>query len=260
MKYKLSGLGIISVVAYVIFNLSNGYLQKMDQATYGYEASPFMDNLMFWSMGVGLLAIIPSIEFMIKAYKKHYLKEEYRISTLSIILTVLSFGMPFFGYAFTSMGAKILFGSHEDYDQEIWGFIILSILTLGFIWLGFLIAIGPALFMYRRIVEGVFTTEETSGVEVVSLIIATLVTLGIMWIIIGFAVVYSKLFFQIAVNKTETAYVEYSNSLKVWAIVLGVITLGTVPLAAFTSYFTYELFLNNIDSTDIKRIRTKEAY
>lgn len=247
MKFKLTGLGIVSAVLYLLFSIYNSNQEMAELAAY-----PWGRSFAYLTSGLGVLSIIPSIEFMVKAFKKHYLKETYQISMLSIVLTVLSFGMPLFMYAFTSLGMKILFGSTEDHDVEVWGFVILSIFTLGFVWLIFLIAIGPALFVYRKATENIFTTEEASGLEVVSLILATLVTLGIIWPILGISLVYLRVYLIIAGNNTGYTNLEIPTSTKVWAIVIGILTVGVIPLVNFLQYFTYELFFNNIESREIE--------
>ncbi len=255
MKFKLSTLGIVSLILYVILNIwsstNTGYtaeqIAAFEALGYGMEFINRLERNAMWSAVLGLLAIIPSIEFFIKAFKKHARGEEYAVSTLSIILTVLSFGMPFFAYAFTSFIMKRAFNSNQEYTTEKWGFWVLSIFTLGLVWLGVLIVVGPALFVYRKITEGVYKLEDSTGLEMTSLIISTIFTLGFIWLFIGITIVFVRFFFVKAWNTSMAADVEVGTGTMVWFWILSILSIGTIPLGMFASYWTYEIFINNVE-------------
>ncbi len=255
MKFKLSTLGFVSLALYVIYNIwsstNTGYSDQQLAAfeALGYSAEHLgrLEKTTMWSMIIGLLAIIPSIEFFIKAFKKHARGEEFAISTLSIVLTVLSIGMPFFAYAFTSFIMKRAFGSDQEYTTEKWGFWILSILSLGLVWVGVFLAIGPALFLYRKITEGIYKLEDSTGLEMTSLIVVTILTLGLIWLVIGVAIVFTRFFFVKAWNNAMAVDIEVGTGSMVWFWILSIITLGILPLGTFTTYWVYELFINNAE-------------
>lgn len=248
MKFKLSGLGILSLVLYVVLQLWNANNATADptMVVYGYDPA-FMNRVSYGGVILGLLSIIPAIDFFLKAFKKHYRGEDHEISMLSIILTVLSLGIPFFTYAFVSFIMKVAFGSREEYTSEKWGFVIGTIFTLGFVWLIVFLALGPTIFMYRKVVNGIYSVEEASTAEMISLILATILTLGILWIVLGIGVVFARIFFLKAWNTVMNDELELSSSTKVWGIILSILTLGILPIASFTAYFTYELFLYNAE-------------
>jgi len=199
------------------------------------------------SYSVSGLSIIPTIDFLIKGFKKHYRQEEYSISTLSVILTVLTLGAPLFGYAFASLMMKMLFGSQEEYDIEKYGFIVGTVLSLGLIWIVVFIVLGPTLFAYRKILEGIYHTEEPSPAEGVSLLIATIITLGFVWLAILINIVIHRFLFVRIWNNVMNKNVEYQEVYTVLFILVSILTLGLAPLGAFLTYWRIELFFNNAE-------------
>ncbi len=246
MKFKLSGLGLLSVFIYAIFILI-AFRFNLVQLSY---VSRMYDSQMISSIltyAVSALSVIPTLDFLIKAFKKHYRHEEYSISTLSVILTVLSFGAPLFAYAFISLMMKMLFGSQEEYDIEKYGFIVGTVLSLGLIWVGIFFILGPTLFAYRKIIDGIYLTEEPSPAEGVSLLLATIFTLGLVWIGILINIVLMRFFFVKGWNIVMNSDNEVEPAYIVFFIIISIITLGLAPLGALMSYWQIELFLNNVE-------------
>ena len=248
LRLNFSTLGIVSIVLYVILQIFNTYQGGTDGWQYSYTAFKWTRSMSLFS---GIVMAIPTVEFMIKAYYKHYFKKKYRISTLSYGLTILSFGLPLFSYAFASLSAKILFNSNEQDDIEIWGFIILSIITLGLVWLLFFLSIGIIAFVYKRGFKGIIEFNTDTVLLNVSLLMTTIITLGFVWIVIGISLIATRIFVLVSRKNVLGINQPLEQPYLVGAIILSVLTLGVLPLAILAGYWQFELFFMNIDEREI---------
>lgn len=241
LNLAVSTLAIISFVVFIIVNVGNSY--------YSAHETVVSQNAANWTLFSSIYSVlimaIPTIEFVIKAYNKHYNKQVYNISTLSKVLTVLSFGMPVLAYAFTSLTAKVMFDSEEETDIEGWGYVILSIITLGTVWIAFLLAVGPAVYVYKRALKGVFEVKGESVIIGVSLVIVSVVTLGIVWIGILIGIASTRLLILQARRTTLGIDYELETYVKVTLIVFTVISLGLFAVGLFSTYWQYEVFFLN---------------
>ncbi len=248
LRLNFSVLGFVSIALFIIVQIFNTYQGNANEMTFDYTVLKWTRSMTLYS---GILVAIPTLEFMIKAYYKHYLKQEYKISTISFVLTILSFGMPLFSYAFTSLMAKVLFNSEEQNDIEIWGFVILSLITVGLIWIGFFLSIGVTAFVYKRGFKGVIEFNTDQVLVNVSLLITSIITLGLIWIIIGISLITTRIFVAWSHKNVLGVNLPIEQPYVVGAIIISVLTLGIFPLVILAGYWQFELFFMNIDQKEI---------
>ncbi|XMB85789.1 hypothetical protein RJG79_10305 [Mycoplasmatota bacterium WC44] len=242
-KIKMTTLGIVSLVFYFVYII--GVLlwsNAMNKVAYQDLSTGINYSLINGiTYGWALLSIIPMIEFMMKAFHKYYTGEEYKISILSKILTVISLGMPILYYGFYSFMIKDLFKSEEKLSTlEIVGLVLITLITFGSIWIMY----GPTKYIYTKGLKDVFNLEkDKSTIETVSLVLASIFTLGIVWIIIPIGIASTEFISKFVARNLLGLDYKLSKFSKILLIILSVLTLGMIPLTIFLGYGFYELIV-----------------
>lgn len=242
-KLKMSTLGIVSLIFYLVYMIGVIIWSTANSKINAEVAMPNFNFEVFNGIvyGITFLSIIPMIEFLMKGFHKHYAKEEYKISILSKVLTVLTLGMPILYYGFYSFMLKDMFRSDERLSVlEIVGIVIITLITFGFIW----IVYGPTKYIYTKGFKDVFNLEDhKSTIEIVSLVLVSIFTLGIVWIFILIGIASTEFISKFVAKHLLGLNYKLSSFSKILLIILSVLTLGLVPIMMFLGYGFYELIV-----------------
>lgn len=239
-KYRLSTVGIVSIVLYVLFMLLNVSITNVTTSTSTQPAySEVVNHPMFTVLG--MLMIIPTIEYTIKSFRMFYEGEDYEISIYSKILTVLGLFLPLMNYGIMAFLMRDLTKRDEKLTTgQLAGLIICTIVTLGIVW----VVYGLIKYSTIKIFEDVFVFDTKMGVlGTIGLVLITVFTLGIIWIFIWIGIASTEYLVKKAITNVQGNYFEIRTASKVILVVISILTVGIIPLSLLAYYWTYEAYV-----------------
>lgn len=231
-KLKFTALGIISLVLYVINLVSN---MLINYSTYGLGRSLF-------TFLITVLMIIPSYEFMCKAYAEQRYNKEYKISVYAKVGTVLLIGTPLLTYGMYSwIFNKTFIADGKLKGNALVAWIVLCIITLGFVF--FAVAISE--FVIKRSLKDIIELPqpELTTVSIVFLVLISIPSFGIIWFPIYIGSVLMEWIFKRIARVFFDNEIKLRTSTIIWLVIFSIITFGIFWLILLATYGIYEAYL-----------------